>query len=610
MRLLPLCALLLAPSVAAQSQLVGWHADGQTWLVWKDDLVLQGGDTYEVYRSNAPITDLASATLAGRLFPPEWRAERLHRSHPGATWTIPDGAGGQVALPPSRALFVYTPRVATSEYFAVVATGQTGVGPGNTTGPIAQTTAPVTCHPQQSGLDDGHPYTVFCTWIDGDDHPAAGRVDFPVMGDSGARGTAHLFAVFWPEGTPPPGALPAAFAMHGGSGSYWDYRPSRTPEVELDLHVQDGLLVTLDDSLYTWVEFSPGQFQLDDNSTRFFGYWPGYDRFSGSSAPPPDGSTVVNFSQRRVDFTMDWIVSNLGADPDALSLFGMSMGGKGVALYLRYRPDRLAFAFDFVGSYAKTNSGKVVPLEGTIAQNLPSNLPGAPGMTELYLPATAAAGRDWPLTRFLHGTNDQSNGWADKPDGFRALDALDLGVQIWWDERGHTPINGSWSGAYFLHSERHDPAGFTQYRRDVSFPGFSNIDHSQETPGQQPDPGDGQTIVDPWGTWGGWTDWDASTLIDQPDLWSVEAWLTSGSVVPADDSPTPFATCDLTLRRVQSFEVLAGTPYQWQVLGTGGAVLQRGVVRASEVGLTLEGVLLRKAPVRVEVRPLGVMPYR
>jgi hypothetical protein len=353
--------------------------------------------------------------------------------------------------------------------------------------------------------------------------------------------------------------------------------------------------------------------ELVANSTRFFGYAPTYDRFSGSSAPPPNGTTVVNYTQRRIDFTLDWTIANLTVDPSRGSLFGASMGGKGTALYLRHRPDRLALAVDFVGGYAKTDSPKVVPLEGTIAQNLPTNLLGTPGITDLYWPATVTPAGEWPPTRFVHGTNDESNGWADKPDGFRALDALRLGVCVWWDERCHSAAGGGWDGARFLHSERHDPALFTHFRRDRSFPALSQGDHLPGSPGSQPDPGDGSLPPPfPWGTFGGWVDWDHASIVDEPARWSVDLFPASNSAEPVDDSPSPMAVCTLTPRRLQAFEITPGALFSWSAwpLG-GGGPSQMGTLRAGGEGtLTIEELLVSTTPCRVTLEPLGASSHR
>ena len=53
--------VLLGPSLSAQTGLRGWHADGQTWLVWNDDQTFVGNDSYSIYRATSPITNLAQA---------------------------------------------------------------------------------------------------------------------------------------------------------------------------------------------------------------------------------------------------------------------------------------------------------------------------------------------------------------------------------------------------------------------------------------------------------------------------------------------------------------------------------------------------------------------
>lgn len=211
---------LLAGGAHAQTNLDGWHAFGQTWLVWTDDPTFTSNETYAIYRSNEPISSLGGAELIGRIFPQDWQAERLKIVDSAALWSIPDGSGGTRALTAQEALFVYTPHEATDEYFAVVKHGATALGGGNTAGPIAQTTDPVQCHPVLTGVNAQHPFTVYAHWIDGRDDSESGRADYPVMGNAGFNGTAYLFAVVNPVGALPAGPVPAVLALHGGTGNF------------------------------------------------------------------------------------------------------------------------------------------------------------------------------------------------------------------------------------------------------------------------------------------------------------------------------------------------------------------------------------------------------
>jgi len=76
--LLALAALLLIPTTGhAQTNLRAWHAAGQTWLVWEDN-VTPTPSTYRIYMSTtAAVTNVTLATQVGGLFPEDWQAQRL-----------------------------------------------------------------------------------------------------------------------------------------------------------------------------------------------------------------------------------------------------------------------------------------------------------------------------------------------------------------------------------------------------------------------------------------------------------------------------------------------------------------------------------------------------
>ena len=145
-----LAAICLGAAAArAQTDLRGWYAAGQTWLVWEDTEPTP--DTYRIYGSTVEIKDLSQAMMIGRLFPQDWQAARLKLRDPELNWTIPDGTGGGYQLADNEALFVHTPHAAGPRYFAVVKDGSAEVGPENSTGPIVQSVEPIQCHLQKSG---------------------------------------------------------------------------------------------------------------------------------------------------------------------------------------------------------------------------------------------------------------------------------------------------------------------------------------------------------------------------------------------------------------------------------------------------------------------------
>jgi hypothetical protein len=126
-RLLAALALPAAacPVAKAQTDVRAWSAAGQVFVVWKVDATLPL--TYDIYRSASAVASTAQATLAGRVFQPEWAGTRLKLVASAATWRVPAADGGTYQLAANEGLFVFTPRAGATEHFAVVRNGSSAV---------------------------------------------------------------------------------------------------------------------------------------------------------------------------------------------------------------------------------------------------------------------------------------------------------------------------------------------------------------------------------------------------------------------------------------------------------------------------------------------------
>ena len=605
-------SIALSTFASAQSNLRATHADGQTFLTWTDDQAFTGAEHWAVYRSDQPIVDLSLATRVGRLYPQDALGARLSNAQPGATWTIPTATPNVTeTLAADEALFVYTPRTALSEYFAVVKAGETALGPDNTVGPVAQTTATVRPHAQLSGVDAGHPYTLYAVWTDGDDDPDAGRPDFPVFGPASYRGMARLFCVFEPTAGLPPAPMPAVVFLHGGGGNYWNFRPSKSADHAMDLHFEDGLYVTFDNRTYGRGP-STAVDGVYDFTSRWFGTCSSYDRFEPSDRVPLNTETVVDWTPRFFDWVFDLLIADFGVDEARFALMGNSMGGRGVQLYSRLRPQRISAATAFVMPVVPGFRPAQSAIQGTTAQNLPTSVPGAPGIIDLVDPAHRVSSIDLPFMRLVHGTEDDTVLWDTVPALYDAINADRWGTHMDWDERTHTNGSGGWETARFALSPRHSVSAMPRHRNDRSFPAFHDVDHGVLAVGVQPDPGDAVLPAngDPWGSWGGWFDWDETSLIDRPRRWAVELGLVQSSPFAADVAPTQLATASVTLRRTQEFQPGPGTEVFWGLRRVStGALLDSGRVTVDAEGLvTIPSLLFGPELLRLDVLAPSATP--
>lgn len=601
--LLWVLAILSCPLAWGQTDLRGWSADGQTWLVWTNNRSWSGLGTYDIYTSKNPIVNLNGATLVGRIFPPEWGAERMKEVDPQVTWKIPDGQGGRRTLLPTEALFVATPHQAGASYFAVVKHGETTIRTGASVGPIFEVAGPVQCHPQLTGTTSrGYNYTIYALWVDGRADENSGGPDFPVMGNAGANGTSHLFTVYEPLGGRPPGLLPASLQFHGGKGSHWAWRPGETDTV--DNEVDGGFVVALDDALYVARNVN-GTLVPTETKPFWFGYWKGFDRFQVATTYPPAGSLVVDYSLRRVEFVIRWLLAHYPMDPDRLSAMGHSMGAGAVSWLARRNPELISAGMAFGHAYSGMPEDAFQEfLMGTKVQNLPTTFPGGLGVTDLLDPVTTVPGEpDRSFIRYLWGRNDPVILWNDPtgdyvPSTLQAVEDARTGEFFYWDERAHH--RADWVGQYWDGSPRLSANEMVRHRASRSFPAISSVDHAPE-PGTQPDPGDGDPAEgDPGGTWGGHFDWDTETVTDAAKEWGATLFLIGDSVFPRDIPANDSAVATITIRKAALFKPTAGTKLFWTLRRPeSGTVEASGLLTVPAGGVvTLPGLTFHKDPER------------
>ena len=618
--------LVLATSALAQTNVRAWSAAGQVFVVWRVDATAPL--TYNVYRSSTPVTSTAQATLAGRVFEPEWTGARLKLVSGSATWRIPAAGGGTYQLAANEGLFVYTPRAGASEYFAVVKNGITAISTTNrTAAPVAvvydPVNAPVTCHLQLSGTTTrDYPFRTYAMWVDGRDDPSDARPDFPVLANAGKNGAPHVFTVYEPQGGLPLGPYPATVCLHGGGdlGSHWSWNPESFHYANTGAVPVGGITVAMDDRIY----FAVNGVVNPDRPTYWFGWHTALDPVNNT--PPGNNALVVPYTMRRVMWTIDWLQtrSPYAIDPDRTSIMGNSMGGVGTLLLSRWRPDRFSAATSNVPVIYTPDPG--LRLWGTEQQNLPTTEIGPDGQPIRvntffdYNQRLSPTQRDFPLTRIYKGRCDESDAfWSgDVITLFNAMTTSRWGTHFYWDNRDHTasdwttdnpttpcPDIGQW--VFPVRTERPSPPSQARFRASQSFPGFFNDDQNPALPGRQPSLGNGSVSDgDPWGTWCGYFDWDVDTIFDTPTGWACTIFLVGQSMVSVDNFPGTTSTTSVTIRKPRQFRPAAGTSIAWALRDDRTeAILQSGTTTAEADSLiSITGLTIPKDPqrVRLEVR--------
>jgi hypothetical protein len=617
---LALTTMLAAAAEAQPFNVRAWYAQGQVFIVWQNTAPpALPTDTVEIYSSAAAQVNVSNMTRLGRLFYPEYTAARLQELFAGARALIPTPGGGTYRLAADEGVFAYTPHAAGNQFFAVVDTGSAMVNAGNSAAAAFNydpTNEPIRPHRQFNGVTaGGNPYTAFLVWADGSNAFDNSRPDFPVMADADKNGVPHVFVVSNPVGGLPAGPLSCLFAHHGGGGEYQLFLPGVPARANVSLPLTNGIVVTPDDSYYANVEG-----QLGRSNTSWFGYATDVDPFFGGARTSPSGAVpVVNFTQRRVHWILDWLLSPNSpyqVDPQRVAAIGHSGGGRGLSHLSRLRPERYSSVVVYTpaSDLSIDEGGRVNFLRGSWDENLATNLIGPTGatlgVTDVFTPTTrlSPTQRDFALTRYFYGKRDEDSAASWSPAQRAVVDSLnasEMGGMVFWDEREHGvekwdvetndaadghagpwPDIGQWvapvrtrraSGQYLV----------DQYRASQSYPGVFNADQNLQLAGRQPDPGPGDPdLGDRWGTWGGYLDWDTGTIVDQANQWACTLFLATGQAASIDNSPAAMMLADFAPRKTQRFNPAPGTRVYWYALPLGANVVsQQGEVIAETGGV-------------------------
>ncbi len=618
----PLALIGASTLGAAQSDVRAWSADGQVYVVWRIDATAPL--TYDIYRSAAPLSSSTQGTLVARLFAPEWSGERLKLVDPAATWRVPNGTGGTYQLAANEGLCVYTPRAAANEHFAVVRDGSTAVSVANRTANAVTTTydpvnEPVACHLQSSGVtNQGYPYTTWAMWVDGRDDPADGRPDMPVLANAAKNAAPHVFTVFEPRAGLPAGPLPAVVCLHGGgpSGSHWSWAPESVHYANDEAIPVQGVTIAMDDRVYV----ATNGIVSSDRPSNWFGWHPGMDPLANTT--PGANAVVVPYTLRRLMWTIDWLQSRspYSIDPRRTAVMGNSMGGAGTLLLSRYRPERFSAATAFVPQHYTPDTGQ--RLFGTPAQNLRTIETSPNGVilrvNDFFDAAVRLSPpqRDFCLTRIFRGRRDSAVDWDPRTiQLYESMNAARHGTHLYWDNRDHTASDwttddptvpgvdiGEW--VHPVRTERSSAAYQARFRSDQSYPGFHDDDQQPAAAGRQPTLGNGSPDDGtPWGTFGGYFDWDVGTIFDTPSGWSCTIHLVGRSSRSIDNFPGTTATTSLVLRKPRRLLPSAGTVLSWTLRDDAtDAVLQSGVLAVEAQGLVaVTGLAVPKDPARARL---------
>jgi len=273
-------------------------------------------------------------------------------------------------------------------------------------------------------------------------------------------------------------------------------------------------------------------------------FWYGYnsnifDRsLMGSGVP-------TNYTEHRNLWILSWVRGQYQPDPNRWFCSGSSMGGCGTISFGLRHPELFAACHAHVPIVAYTDLGansasRLAPScwTGPIPTDLKTN-EGVPLLDRMNgTKFVLETSEDLPYLYILNGRQDGSIPWQNNPPFYRALSKARQGFSAYWDNGTHPTCGKDAPDDAKAWLKR-----FQHFRRDESYPAFTN-NSTDRNPGNG-SPEDGDVI--------GWinrgVDWKG--IEDTPDHYGI--------VLLADypDITYPVRT-DITLRRVQQFKTKPG----------------------------------------------------
>ena len=601
----------LTPASHAQTDVRAWSAQGQVWIVWKDQNALS--KTYSIYSSDSqsPSAHCSDWELEAHLFGHDAAVVRLrdqaHYTSSATRPRVPDGNGGHYQLLSDELVCVLTPHESRDAHYAVLPAADCFVSGARQSGRsvfvLDTENEPVEPVIQVEGMEtlptgEEISYRIYSLWADGRADHTDRRADIPVLANEHRNGTASLFIMFARAATLLPSDRDVVHFLHGGGGNAAKFRPGNA--AGLHLKPDTGLLISHDDALF--VRANNGD--VDRRLTFWFGYGQEYNPFLEVSDNPTldETSLVVNYTQRRVKWINDWLIRRLSVSREHCALMGFSVGSHGAS--------HIGRAFPRTWSTVTLLNHNPQPPGDSIGHTkfwgpsdvaVPTTLQGPDGsavrtdtLWDIRFPISPQ--RDYPLFRWVHGTEDMNllEGWNEHlVEALHDVNDAGHGMQVYWDERSHATRvpNAAWSLAPYGFDDklrRTDASFQRRYKATESYPAFFDVESpfagGRRLPIPPPRPVDPTNPGDAKGTWGGHIEW--ATPVDERYQWSVEAWLIDDEYSLQDRSEYPRGWAKMTLRKPRRFKPAPGIAVSYEVTAAAtGQVLLEGVLRAGPRGL-------------------------
>jgi hypothetical protein len=544
--------------------------DGQVFVTW--DNLTTTNVVYTLYKSSSPIlhgNQLASAQNLGNVRDNSSRNQRLTEIIGTPTYLRIDSAS--VPLASTKGLFVATSTAAGSFYYAVTANAihiedtTVVVGSNSLAAPVSETVMmpkPVWQGSRVVSSKTFNIYVQFATKVTSSIYPQMTNVgSFPynfALVKSGT-GSSH----------------PITFWMNPGGGTF-------LPTSDYFRTIGDP-----NEWVITFEEWIPGiQF-----CTFSYGFHEDYDMYS-SSNPVPTSGTLHNYTAAKVAYIVNWAIRNLPVDSTRTYMTGWSMGAMGTLFNSIMLRQKIAAIFIYapICNLAAGADASFDPLWGTYQTNLLTN-EGYRRNERLNANYLVSANRlnSLPLMFTFFGKLDSGTVWPEKIVFYDSLSANKHGAFHFWSMSNHAQLyyNSPWQPSFPNFSF------FIRYRTNLSCPAFSNCSIN-DNPGNG-NPSNGDAI----GSINGHLDWN-DNIVDLANRWEITLRLKDLSTIYGSDIAPDSATTDVTLRRLQAFNVPVGYRINWENRRNNIVVQQASFVYDGAL-ITIPGVRVYKDSSRLSI---------
>jgi len=549
--------LLISTSAFAQrggppslitTRLTTVHRHGQTFLTWSDaDTAIV--KAYRVLRHTEPITadNVSDATILAPDVKPASAADYISAATHG------DRRGFVIAdrgepLRPNGGLYVHTVTRTGDAAYAILsldadanAVGEIEPGNNSLTQTLHELLAPIEPVFTEEERNETGVAHVYTHWVDETMHPR--------------EGTAYRFGVALRDDHRPEQQNALLVRLHGAGGRYGTRALDRPGWVAL---YPDMRNVNYQSDIEPSFNGNGSNFWFGLNSNF-------YDKTD------PFGGININYGERRVLWTIRWVIARYNIDPNRIHIEGGSMGGYGSLSIALRNPDLFASVYasvppvdfhrmsDYGNKIAAANWG---PRNANILTNEGI---GIYDRADLVTYVRNHPEVDFPLIFTLHGKQDDLITWQGAPLFFDIMQKTRHALIATWSEGGHAGPKGS----HYNRPDVFDEIDIKTQRRDQSYPAITYAS-TNDDPGRTRDQGA------PHGQLNALVEW--TDTVDLPNAYAVTLRPRNSRAVDT--------TADVTPRRLQRFHLTPGQKLTFRNLDlTTAKVVQQGKLTVNKHGL-------------------------